>query len=163
MTNQQNGFLAVSKFAAIIFLANEHYQYSKPLLLRIKEEESEQALKSAETTLNRSQKKKLEKMLAEDMEKYKKRINSIGNLLNNLSVEFQDSSSEAHRKMHDFSVDLLQRTLDKFTVVEGDEILEDKVKDHIFDSLDKIPVKKRNEEETQKLIWAFDNFIERLK
>ena len=161
MSNEQNDFLNVSKFAAIIFVANEYYQYSKPLLLRLKEDESSQVFNNSE--LNRSQKKKLEKMLADDMEKYKKRLNSIANLLSNLSIEFQDSTSESHRKIHDFSVDLLQRALDKFKIVEGDEILEDKLKDHIFDSLDKIPVKKRTEEETQKLIWAFDNFIERTK
>jgi hypothetical protein len=161
MSNEQNDFLNVSKFAAIIFVANEYYQYSKPLLLRLKEDESSQVLNNSE--LNRSQKKKLEKMLTDDMDRYKKRLNSIANLLSNLSIEFQDSTSESHRKIHDFSIDLLQRALDKFKIVEGDEILEDKLKEHIFDSLDKIPVKKRTEEETQKLIWAFDNFIERTK
>lgn len=161
MSNEQNDFLNVSKFAAIIFVANEYYQHSKPLLLRLKEDESSQVLNNSD--LNRSQKKKLEKMLADDMDRYKKRLNSIANLLSNLSIEFEDSTNESHRKIHDFSVDLLQRALDKFKIVEGDEILEDKLKDHIFDSLDKIPVKKRTEEETQKLIWAFDNFIERTK
>jgi hypothetical protein len=49
--------------------------------------------------------------------------------------------------------------LDKFEVTADNEILEDKVKDHIFESLDRITTTPRTESDTLRLKASFDNWL----
>lgn len=147
----------IIKFAASSFIADETLHCAAEDMLALYQ--AKVTKESGLLTANRSNKKQIEKQIKKRMEAYVKKINLLSGALSSLSGLFQETEDEDQKRMFDYSVDKLARSLDGFSSDEAMKLYEDKVKTHIFDSIDKIRNKKRTEDEATRIIAAFDNFL----
>jgi nitrogen-specific signal transduction histidine kinase len=93
------------------------------------------------------------------MARHSKQLLKWKSMTDALRTAFESSKDSDHRKVVDFSIDLLHRTLDRFEVTADNEVLEDKVKDHIFESLDRIRTTSRTDSDALRLKASFDNWL----
>jgi len=155
--------VSLMKFSAISFAMDEYFGYSMETLMKIRGQKLVAQYRSkhgaVHSQLNRTEKKIFEKYFLSEMDKYSKQLIKWKSMTSALRDAFESSKDSDHNRVADFSIDLIHRALDKFEVTADNEILVDKVKDHIFESLDKIKTRTRTEEDANRLIWAFDNFL----
>lgn len=151
------------KFSAISFVMDEYFGFSMESLMKLHGVKFVNNYRSRNganhSQLNRAEKNQFEKAFREEMARYSKQILKWKSMTDALRQAFESSKDSDHRKVVDFSIDLLHRTLDKFEVTANNEVLEDKVKDHIFESLDRIKTTKRTDSDTLKLNSSFDNWL----
>lgn len=151
------------KFSAISFVMDEYFGYSMETLIKLHATKFVNGYKSRNgarhSQLNRAEKNQFEKAFKEEMARYSKQLTKWKTMTDALRTAFESSKDSDHQKVVDFSIDLLHRALDKFEVTADNEVLEDKVKDHIFESLDRIKTTTRTESDTLRLKASFDNFL----
>lgn len=145
----------VTKLAALAFTSLEYFYASKEEILTLEGYRLKKLYKYDES--NSRFKKIAEKKIAEQFKLLVKHLNDWERVLTRITKHFENGSS-ADAKTVDFSIDLLHRTLDKFTVSDETPV-EDKVKNHIFESLDRIKATERSEQDSLRLNAAFDNFL----
>lgn len=145
------------KFAALSFTTLEYFMVNKESLIELQTINLKN--RYGYDTLNRSKKNTIDKKIQNDIKIYKKHIASWQKTLESLSGVFENSEKETHRNSFDFSIDSLHRALDTFKIENHGTIVKDKVKKHIFDSLDKIEIKERSEADIVRINASFDNFL----
>jgi len=163
MTPTTDELKQLMKFSSISFVMDEYFGYSIETLMKLHSTKFVNGYRSRNGAsygqLNRAEKNQFEKAFKEEMARYSKQILKWKAMTDALRTAFEASKDSDHRKVVDFSIDLLHRTLDKFEVTADNEILEDKVKDHIFESLDRITTTPRTESDTLRLKASFDNWL----
>ena len=151
------------KFSAISFVMDEYFGYSIEPLMKIRGENFINSYRSRNGAphdkLNRAERNQFDKAFAEEMNRYSKQLAKWKNMTDALRSAFERSTDTDHSRVVDFSIDLLHRALDKFEISDRNDVLEDKLKDYIFESLDRIKTQGRTEDDSKRLIWAFDNFL----
>ena len=151
------------KFSAISFVMDEYFGYSIEPLMKIHGENFIKRYRSkngaVHAQLNRAERNQFDKAFAEEMSRYSKQLAKWKNMTDALRTAFERSNDVDHSRVVDFSIDLLHRALDKFEISDRNDVLEDKLKDYIFESLDRIKTQGRSEEDSKRLTWAFDNFL----
>ncbi len=155
--------MVLMKFSAISFVMDEYFGYSIEALMKIRGEKIVNSYRSRHgatvSELNRGEKKIFDKYFIQEMDKYSKKLLNWKSMTSALRDAFENSDSADHNNVANFSIDLLHRTLGRFKLTADNDILVDKVKAHIFESLDRITTRARTEEESNRVIWAFDNFL----
>ena len=144
----------VTKLAALAFTSLEYFISAKEELLILEANRLKNLFKYDDC--NRAMKNKAEKKIKEHYDIYVKNLTSWERILTKITSHFEDDKKTS--KTVDFSIDLLHRALDKFTVSDETPV-EDKVKNHIFESLDRIKATERSEQDSLRLNAAFDNFL----
>ncbi len=155
--------LQLMKFSAISFVMDEYFGYSIETLMNIRGESLIACYRTKNGAnhgqLNRAEKKQFDKYFIEEMKKYRKQLAKWKAMTDALRQTFEGSKDSDHRKVVDFSIDLLHRTLDKFEVTADNDVISDTLKEHIFESLDRITTKSRTESEALRLKASFDNWL----
>lgn len=155
--------LVLMKFTSISFVMDEYFEYSMETLLKMHGTNFLNTYKSRNgasyNQLNRGERNIFDRAFRIEMDSYSKKLMKWKDMTRALRVKFEDSKDKDHNKVAHFSINLLHRALDKFEISADNDILVDKVKDHIFDSLDDIKTKHRPDDEALRLKSSFDNWL----
>ena len=151
------------KFSAISFVMDEYFAFSIDTLMKLHGAKIVKGYRTKNganhSQLNRVEKNQFEKAFKVEMARYSKQLLKWKTMTDALRTAFESSKDSDHRKVVDFSIDLLHRTLDRFEVTADNQVLEDKVKDHIFESLDRIRTTSRTDSDALRLKASFDNWL----
>lgn len=151
------------KFSAISFVMDEYFVFSIDALMKVHGEKFVTRYRTKNganyNQLNRAEKNQFEKAFKAEMARHSKQLLKWKGMTGALRQAFESSKDSDHRKVVDFSIDLLHRALDKFEVTADNEVLEDKLKDHIFESLDRIKTTARTESDLLRLKSSYDNWL----